>query len=54
MLRSWAGVDLYRVYRVRRVARTLADLEGAATIRGIHIAEALAWRRVRLVRRVRI
>ena len=32
-------------HRVLRVARTLADLEGAATVRRIHIAEALAWRR---------
>ena len=32
-------------HRVLRVARTLADLEGAATVRRIHTAEALAWRR---------
>jgi hypothetical protein len=32
-------------HRVLRVARPLADLEGAASVRRIHIAEALAWRR---------
>lgn len=30
--------------RVLRVARTLADLEGAATIARVHIAEALSYR----------
>jgi len=33
-------------HRTLRVARTLADLDGAANVRRIHIAEALAWRRV--------
>ena len=33
-------------HRVMRVARTLADLEAAATVRRIHIAEALAYRRI--------
>ena len=32
-------------HRVLRVARTLADLDGAASVRRIHIAEALAYRR---------
>lgn len=32
-------------HRTLRVARTLADLDGAANVRRIHIAEALAWRR---------
>ena len=34
-------------HRVLRVARTLADLEGTHTITRSHIAEALAYRRVR-------
>ncbi|RMD86591.1 MAG: ATP-binding protein, partial [Alphaproteobacteria bacterium] len=33
-------------HRVLRVARTLADLEGAATIARSHIAEALSYRRI--------
>ncbi len=32
-------------HRVLRVARTLADLDGAAAVRRIHVAEALAYRR---------
>ncbi len=33
-------------HRVLRVARTLADLDGAEGVRRIHIAEALSYRRV--------
>jgi magnesium chelatase family protein len=33
-------------HRVLRVARTLADLEAAAAVRRIHIAEALSYRRI--------
>jgi magnesium chelatase family protein len=33
-------------HRVLRVARTLADLEAAPSVRRIHIAEALAYRRI--------
>jgi magnesium chelatase family protein len=33
-------------HRVLRVARTLADMEGAASVRRAHIAEALSYRRV--------
>ena len=33
-------------HRTLRVARTIADLEGAAAVRRVHIAEALSFRRV--------
>jgi magnesium chelatase family protein len=33
-------------HRVLRVARTLADLDGADGIKRIHIAEALSYRRM--------
>jgi magnesium chelatase family protein len=33
-------------HRVLRVARTLADLDGADGVKRVHIAEALSWRRV--------
>jgi len=33
-------------HRVLRVARTLADLDGADAVRRLHIAEALSWRRL--------
>jgi magnesium chelatase family protein len=33
-------------HRVLRVARTLADLDGAADVRRIHVAEALSYRRL--------
>ncbi len=43
-----------RVYtRVLRVARTLADLEGAPSVHRIHIAEALSYRRVVFAHRAR-
>ena len=32
-------------HRVLRVARTLADLDGAEAVRRLHIAEALSFRR---------
>ena len=35
-------------HRVLRVARTLADLDGAPTVRRIHVAEALSYRRIAL------
>ena len=35
-------------HRVLRVARSLADLEGSANLRRIHIAEALSYRRIAL------
>ncbi len=37
-------------HRVLRVARTLADLEGAAAVARIHVAEALSYRRLALPR----
>ncbi len=33
-------------HRVLRVARTLADMEGSAPVRRIHVAEALGYRRI--------
>ena len=33
-------------HRVLRVARTLADLEGGATVARRHVAEALSYRRL--------
>jgi len=33
-------------HRVLRVARTLADLEGSAPVRRLHVAEALSYRRI--------
>ncbi|HVM79164.1 MAG TPA: YifB family Mg chelatase-like AAA ATPase [Stellaceae bacterium] len=33
-------------HRVLRVARTLADLDGAAHVRRLHVAEALSYRRI--------
>jgi magnesium chelatase family protein len=35
---------------VLRVARTLADMEGAATVTRLHIAEALSYRRIAIAR----
>ena len=45
------AVDRFRLsargyHRVLRVARTLADLEGAASLSAPHIAEALSYRRI--------
>ncbi|WP_341703439.1 ATP-binding protein, partial [Ferrovibrio sp.] len=37
-------------HRVLRVARTLADLQGDAAVRRIHIAEALGYRRLAFAR----
>lgn len=37
-------------HRVLRVARTLADLDRAATVARIHVAEALSYRRIALPR----
>ncbi len=37
-------------HRVLRVARTLADLDGAATVARVHVAEALSYRRIVLPR----
>jgi magnesium chelatase family protein len=37
-------------HRVMRVARTLADLDGAATVSRLNVAEALSYRRVALPR----
>ena len=37
-------------HRVLRVARTLADMEGAAPVTRLHIAEALSYRRISIAR----
>ncbi|WP_428245788.1 YifB family Mg chelatase-like AAA ATPase [Ferrovibrio sp.] len=37
-------------HRVLRVARTLADLEGSDSVRRLHVAEALSYRRIALAR----
>jgi magnesium chelatase family protein len=37
-------------HRVLRVARTLADLDGSAPVKRVHVAEALSYRRVSLAR----
>src|SRR5450432_714787 len=38
------GLSARALTRLRRVARTLADLEGSALVRGAHLAEALQYR----------
>ncbi len=37
-------------HRVLKVARTLADLDGADNVARIHVAEALSYRRIHLAR----
>jgi magnesium chelatase family protein len=44
-------LDLARLHRVLRVARTIADLDGVPQIRSAHIAEALSFRRIAPERR---
>jgi magnesium chelatase family protein len=39
------GLSMRSLTRVRRVARTLADLDGAASVSGAHAAEAIQLRR---------
>lgn len=40
------GLSARGYHRVLRVARTLADLEGAGGVRRVHVAEALSYRRL--------
>ncbi len=40
------GLTARGYHRILKVARTLADLDGADAVRRLHIAEALAYRRV--------
>ena len=42
------GLSARGYHRVLRVARTIADLEGAADIRHPHVAEAVSYRLVGL------
>jgi magnesium chelatase family protein len=37
------------MHRILRVARTIADLAGSADILGLHVAEAISYRRVERV-----
>lgn len=46
------GLSARGYHRTLRVARTLADLDGADGVRRIHVAEALSYRRETLDRRV--
>ena len=38
------GLSARAITRVRRVARTIADLEGSAAVRAVHLAETLQYR----------
>jgi magnesium chelatase family protein len=38
------GLSARAVSRVRRMARTIADLDGSAAVRSLHLAEALQYR----------
>ncbi|HXU63797.1 MAG TPA: YifB family Mg chelatase-like AAA ATPase [Polyangia bacterium] len=38
------GLSARAIARIRRVARTIADLEGSATVRAVHLAETLQYR----------
>lgn len=46
------GLSARGYHRTLRVARTLADLDGAEAVRRVHIAEALGYRRETLERAV--
>jgi magnesium chelatase family protein len=42
------GLSFRRIHRAARVARTIADLDGAAAVRPVHVDEALAHRTMEL------
>jgi magnesium chelatase family protein len=41
---SRLGLSARAIARIRRVARTIADLEGSAEVRAVHLAETLQYR----------
>jgi magnesium chelatase family protein len=38
------GLSARAITRIRRVARSIADLDGSAAIRTVHLAESLQYR----------
>jgi magnesium chelatase family protein len=38
------GLSARAITRIRRVARTIADLEGSDAVRAVHLAETLQYR----------
>ena len=38
------GLSARAITRIRRVARTIADLAGSAAVRAVHLAETLQYR----------
>ena len=40
------GLSARAFHRILRVARTVADLDGASTVADVHLSEAIAYRRL--------